>query len=221
GSVSWRSLFHKLRALRPSSAEIGEQWPLLWDVLDNEGSMGVTEVKPELLRAWAQSNEARRHAVAFMEDLRYPLLYALREALEPAFPELQRDARGELAGPVNAGRRPEVTVGFLVPAGGEMRVWAQLWAWQDFRFVVSARYPSDDRSPEAKEAISALARTHFDNWKDSALWRALPLDDDFLARPNLPDDLVVWAKEAFEQIAVSGVLSLAAAPLVAEADDEI
>lgn len=220
GSVSWNALLDDLRDLCPSDTRLEQQWPLFLDVLENEGSMGVTKVKPELLRAWAQATDGRRHAVAFMENLRYPLLLALQEALEPSFPSLERDERASVAPAPSRGQRPQVDVQFFVPRGDEMHVAAQLWAWEDFRFAVSARYPSEDRSPEAKEAIATLARARFENWNDRWLWRSRPLSDELLARPDLPDELLTWARESFDHIAASGILRLAAAPLPPEAEDD-
>jgi hypothetical protein len=225
GSLSWGALFDDLRALRPSNEKLAMQWPLLLDVLEAEGSMGVTRVKPELLRAWAQAVPARNHVVAFMQGMRPSLLAGLQEALGPVFPDLAPAARASAADTPTAGRRPQVDVNFFVPRGdeergGEERVAAQLWAWEDFRFTVSVRYPADDRSQGARVALASLDAAGFVNWKNSWLWRSLPLDDELLASPALTDRLLEWAKESFDLIAASGVLGFDVLPLAPAAEDE-
>ena len=107
-----------------------------------------------------------------------------------------------------------------VPAGGQARASAQLWAWEDFRFSVSARYPAHDRSPEAKQALSQLASAGFWNWKNRWLWRSMPLDDDMLGSSELADRLLEWARESFAMIAASGLFLLEAAPNAIEPDDD-
>lgn len=218
GSLAWAAILDDLREL-PANRLVGDHWRLLLDILEDEGSMGVTKVKPELLRSWAQAAEARRHAVAFMEGLRSPLLVAVQEAFEPAFPTLAASERAGVT-PTSNGKRPQVDVQFHVPRAGEVRAAAQLWAWEDFRFAVSARYPSEDRSAEARHAIAHLAASGFENWKNRWLWRSLPLDQELLESSELADRLLEWAKESFGQIAGSGILVLAAQPLPPESDDQ-
>jgi hypothetical protein len=155
-----------------------------------------------------------------MEGLRSPLLIALQEALEPAFPSLLATDRAGVTPAPSSGRRPQVDVQFDVPRGGEVRVAAQLWAWEDFRFAVSARYPSEDRSPEARQAIAHVAACGFENWKNRWLWRSLPLGQELLESPELAYRLLEWAKESFGKIAASGVLVLAAEPLPPESGEE-
>lgn len=220
GSVAWAAVIDDLRGL-PADPRIAEQWRLLFDILEHEGSMGVTNVKPELLRAWAQTSDARKHAVAFMEGLRSPLLVALQEALEPAFPRLAPGDRADVTPAPSHGRRPQVDVQFYVPRGGEVRAAAQLWAYEDFRFAASVRYPSDDRSAHARQAIAHLAGVGFENWKDRWLWRSTPLDQELLESPDLADRLLAWGRETFEQIAVSGVLTLDVEPLSPADEDEV
>jgi hypothetical protein len=220
GSVAWGSLFDGLRMLRPSNEKLAVQWPLLLDVLEDEGSMGVTRVKPELLRAWAQAVPARQHAVAFMQGMRPSLLAGLQEALEPVFPDLAPEDRASAADTPTAGRRPQVDVNFFIPSGGEARLAAQLWAWEDFRFTVSVRYPADNRSEAAKAALASLDAAGFANWENSWLWRSLPLDDELLANTGLTDRLLEWARETFDLIAATGVLSFDVVPLASADDDE-
>lgn len=219
GSLAWASIIDDLRRLQADS-RIQGQWRLLFDILEDEGSMGVTKVKPELLRAWAQTAGARKHAVAFMEGLRNPLLAAFQEALEPAFPNLDASERAAVTEAPSNGRKPQVDVQFFIPRGGEIRAAAQLWAWEDFRFAVSARYPADDRSDEARNAIAQLAAHGFENWKDRWLWRSLPLNQQLLECPDLGDQLLRWARETFGQIAASRIFVLEAEPLPLDAGDD-
>ena len=139
----------------PADPTVAEQRRLLFDILEDEGSMGVTRVEPELLRALGAGRRSTKHAVAYMEGLRTPLLISLQEALNPAIPSL---AAGERA--TQRRRRQRATAAVDVESTCPRRRRAgggELWAWKDFRFGVSARYPSDDRSAEARQAIAHLA----------------------------------------------------------------
>jgi hypothetical protein len=84
-----------LRRLRPRNDFLALQWPLLLDILEDEGAVGITDPNPELLEVWARSFRARDHTVGFVESLRAPMLEGLRDALELSFPELPRDARAD------------------------------------------------------------------------------------------------------------------------------
>lgn len=217
GSLSWSSVLEDLRAL-PAHPALTVQWNLLFDILQDEGSMGVTRVEPDLLEAWSKAAVARQHAVAFMDGLRAPLLAGLQEALASVLPHLAASDRA-YATPTSNGRRPQVDVQFAIPRGGDVRAAAQLWAWEDFRFAVSARYPADDRSEGARTAVADLARGGFDNWKNRWLWRSRRLDQELLTAPDLAERLLEWARETFDMIATSGILSVDVTPVASEEDD--
>jgi hypothetical protein len=124
GSVRWARLLPALRMLRPSNDALAAQWPLFLDVLEEEGSMGFTNAKPELFEAWARFPDARGHMIDFVDSIREALLDALREEL--LRPGNGTMARQELAGFAGRGRKQDrvispalgkVVAGFKVPAG--------------------------------------------------------------------------------------------------------
>lgn len=219
GSVAWSSLFALLRELKPDNDRLAAQWPIFLDVLEYEGSMGVTSLEPELLLAWARAAPARRHAVAFADSLRYPLLEALRDALQQGDPSKLREDLADVGPGPTSGRRPEIDLRYLIPRSGPVHVQAQLWAWEDFRFVVSARYPLHDRSSEVAAAIARLARAGFDNYKSWWLWKSLALEDGLIESPELIDHLLHWGRARFEEIAHSGILNHPVEPIPAVQDD--
>lgn len=208
GSVAWASIFDRLRSLRPRNTTLCKQWPLFLDVLEYEGSMGVVRIDPELLMTWARAAPARHHAVALAESLRNPLLEALRDVLQLARPERPRWELASASDAIPDGRRPQIDLEYTVPAGGDVSVVSQLWAWEDFRFAVSVKYPANDRTSKARAAIAYLARVDFGNWKNLWLWRSMPLHEELLKSDGLVETLLEWAREGFAHIVESGILEL-------------
>jgi hypothetical protein len=215
GSVQWVRLLPHMRALKPSNADLAEQWPLFLDVLEEEGSMGFTQADPGLFKTWAGYYDARKHMVDFMNHMREPLLEALRESLGPG---LSSDERHHLA----AYRRPgkarivvvkprlgKVPVRFRVPADGPERISTGLWGWGEPRFVVEVPYPNVGTSG-ADAAISKLLGRGFENWRDrnQVLWRYLPLDDTLIQSAGLENRVLEFAHKSFKMLVASGFLDL-------------
>ena len=215
GSVQWVRLLPELHNFRPANGELARQWPLLLEVLDEEGSMGFTQADPSLFKTWAGYYDARKHMVDFMNHMREPLLEALREALGP---ELSQDERHHLA----AYRRPgkakivvvkprlgKVPVRFRVPADGQERISTGLWGWGEPRFVVEVPYPKAGTSGELA-AITKLLGQGFENWrdKDQVLWRYFSLDDELIQSDELESRVLEFAHESFKTLVASGFLDL-------------
>jgi hypothetical protein len=227
GSVQWVRLLPGLRALKPSNADLAKQWPLLLDVLEEEGSMGFTQADPGLFKTWAGYYDARKHMIDFMNHVREPLLEALREALGPGLPA---DERHHLA----AYRRPgkakivvvkprlgKVPVRFRVPADGPERISTGLWGWGEPRFVVEVPYPRSGTRRE-RVAITSLLGLGFENWreKDQVLWRHMPLDDELIQSDELEGRVLGFAHESFEKLVASGLLDLPPGEAGALPEDE-
>ena len=128
GSTQWAKLLPGLRALRPQSPMLAEQWPLFLDVLEKEGSMGFTRPDTDLFRAWTKYVPAREHMIDFVDTLRLPLLEVLRDALTGTQPGARRAdladfaSRGKTTPRVVVPRLGKVSVGFRVPASGPERL---------------------------------------------------------------------------------------------------
>lgn len=228
GSVQWGRLLPGLRELRPRDPDLAVQWPLFLDVLEMEGSMGFTKADDRLFRSWADYPSARQHLVEFLDTVRRPLLDSLREALAPvaAHGSKERVEAAEFAtrGKVRRAVVPrlgEVLVGFRVPADGPERLWAGLWGWGEPRFVIELPYPIS--VSETKDAVSTLKANGFKSRKDHRLASYLPLTDELLGSAALQETVVVFAAEAFRQIADSGVLTLetTAAAVTTDAPDVV
>jgi hypothetical protein len=122
GSVRWRALLPGLRKLKPVNQHVTRQWRVLLDVLEEQGDLGVTEVKTELIEAWAHYIEGREHLADILGDLR-------EHALDVLTRELKRKHRGAAKQPVSEWKKGErevvavirdqrsVWIGFSVPAG--------------------------------------------------------------------------------------------------------
>lgn len=213
GSVQWVRLLSGLRALEPSNAELARQWPLLLDVLDEEGSMGFTQADPSLFKTWAGYYDARRHMIDFMNHVREPLLEALRNALGPQLPPTERSHLASFMRPgkvvVVKTSLGKVVVRFRVPADGPERFSAGLRGWGEPRFVVEVPFPKSG-TPRERAAIAKLQELGFENWreKDVSLLRYLPLDDALIRSDQLERRVLDFAYESFRMIDGSGVLDV-------------
>lgn len=216
GSVRWARLLPGLRELKPRNPELARQWPLFFDVLESEGSMGFTQPDMDLFGAWAQYAEARQHMVDFIDAVRRPVLGALRDEL--ASGESNVRAREALADFMTYGkikrvvapRLGKVVIEFKIPADGQIRLSAGVWGWGDPRFFVDLPFPKmDDKSERARAAVTALKKSGFESWRDRVLTRYLPLDAELLGASDLEEQIVDFAQETFRHIVVSGVLDLA------------
>jgi hypothetical protein len=65
GSVRWAQLLPQLHKLPIADRQLAAQWRLFFDVLDEQGDLGMTRADAELIRAWARYLEGRNH----LEDL--------------------------------------------------------------------------------------------------------------------------------------------------------
>jgi hypothetical protein len=55
-----------LRRLEPINREVTRQWRVLLDVLE-QGDLGVTEVRTDLIEAWARYIEGREHLASILD----------------------------------------------------------------------------------------------------------------------------------------------------------
>jgi len=224
GPTRWRSLLKGMQALQPSDPMLAGQWPLFLEVLEQEGSMGFTEPKPELFDTFGRARLARMHMEEFLRAIRVPLLQSLQTACGGS------DDAAAFYFP--GGRKFSYTkwgridIPFRVPAKGGGRVRAGLIGWDSPPgFVVQ---PGGDRrwdkrmeafSPDVKDAVRFLMSRDF----DARYMRAwMPLDAKLLRSAEFDDIVVAWAAERFRDIVESGYLQshLAVEDATADVDED-
>jgi hypothetical protein len=215
GSVRWGTILDRLRKLRPADDSLAQQWPLFLDVLETEGSMGMTQPDPEMLLVWAKGPPARAQAESFVEAVRRPLLDVLRRELVGAGlandPESAAASvlRGKTKKRAVFPRLGKMQAEFRVPADGRPVISAGLWGWGDLNFVVEIPYPRSDVDPERARTIARrLQQAGFRSWRDRLLENFLPLDENALRDPALQDTLIEFARASFGAVVSSGFLTL-------------
>lgn len=224
GSVQWRRLLPGLRGMRSADEQLNSQWPVFLGVLEEEGSMGFTQPKPDLFRVFAQLRETRLHTDEFVEALQMPLLEALVKALggDSQAASIYKTTGGKMH--VARSWNAITDSIFLVPADGAQRIRAGLFAYNPpVRFYVA---PKNGRTwvarlaklpPEAQESVKFLFARDFRNHDLHAF---LELDETLLLGPSLEEDIVEWAHARFVDIAQSGLLTHTVEPAAPEGSDD-
>jgi hypothetical protein len=217
GATRWQSLLPGMRLLRPTDERLADQWPLLIDVLEEEGSMGFTRPDPQLFDAFARGSRANRHMEDFLRVLETPLLQALQNVLGgPA----QASLYWKRPGRFSRARWGKIDIPFRVPAGGPGRVRAGLIGWEPpvsfyVQPVPNQRWDLRKFSAEAQLAVDRLTSGDF----EPKYMRAyLDLDDGLLASERLAEQILEWATERFADLRASGLLDL---PVEALGDADI
>jgi hypothetical protein len=225
GSVQWRRLLPALRAMESRNAALSQQWPLFFDVLEEEGSMGFTRPQPELFRLFGELRAVMKHTDEFVEALQIPLLEALVNALggSEGAADIHRGRGGRMH--IARSRNAITDIIFRVPASGEQRIRAGLFAYNPpVRFYVA---PMSGRtwvarmaglSPNAQDAVRFLISRGF---RDRDLHSFLELDEHTLRDPNLEENVVEWTHARFVDIVESGLLECTTEPVdLSPQDDE-
>jgi hypothetical protein len=224
GSVRWADLLGDLQGLDLSNALLGQQWSLFLDVLEAEGAMGFTNPNKELMLAWASFPSARQHGIDFVDALRRPLLDELQLSLaqppgtQPSDQAAAFFRRGKSSERVVFPQFGKITTRFHVPANGPVRIVAGLWGWDQLNFIVETPYPTA-KTDAARDAIAYLQSRDFGNWRNQLLTRYLHLDEAMLARATLQEEVIKFARGAFDEIMASHVLSLDAVEAEEPASD--
>jgi hypothetical protein len=187
--------------------------------------MGFTSADVALFDAWAVYPRARAHMVDFVNSVADALLDALRDELAVVAPRMPRDAlaalstRGKVKRVVTP-RLGKVDVTLRIPTDGAERISAGLWGWDDPRFFVEVPFPAVGSPDRARRKASiALKECGFGHWRERSFVRQLPLTEDLLRAPDLPERVVRFAGECFRGIAQSGILAFEPAPPRSEEAD--
>jgi hypothetical protein len=224
GSVQWRHLLPGLRAMRGRDPALNEQWPLFFDVLEEEGSMGFTKPQPDLFRLFGELRAVMKHTDEFVEALQMPLLEALVDALGggEGAADIHRGRGGRMH--IARSRNAITDIIFRVPASGAQRIRAGLFAYNPpVRFYVA---PMSGRtwvarmarlSPSAQEAVRYLISRGF---RDRDLHSFFELDEQTLRSPTLEENVVEWTHARFVDIVESGLLECTTEPFGLSTQDE-
>jgi hypothetical protein len=218
GSVRWGRLAHALQALQPRSRYLAEQWPILLDLLEGEGTLGFTTPKPDMFEIWARSHTATQHVHSlfdavegpFLEDLRTLLTTSSLDSLRTSSPSY-RLRRGRPLRDWNRhtaiGRRVDV----LGPGYPEMAI--ELFGPSSpptFLIHVGPR-PID----QPDEMRASLERGGFvPAWWDMNWWNlSLPATPELVERADLLEHLrETWWLPALHTIVHSQILASLAIP---------
>jgi len=186
---------------------------LFLEVLETEGSMGFTRPRTELFDAFATSGAVISHMRDFLRSIEHPLLEALIEecggGVDAAAPYLG-------FGRFSWSQSGRVDIPYRVPANGPGKIRAGLiGSSPPTAFFVQ---PNDGQqwiaklgslSDEAAAAVKTLRQGSFGYRQFRA---KLPLDSELLARDDLEDKVVEWARDRFREIVASGLLDHAVPP---------
>jgi hypothetical protein len=122
GSVRWAHLRDRLAGLPIGDVQLRAQWRLFVDVLDQQGDLGMTRAQPELIRAWAQYLQGRKHLEDILDQVQERALDVVERAMRKKY---GRKAKGEpLVAPYTRGKKRQVVqrdqvsvyLGFCIPA---------------------------------------------------------------------------------------------------------
>ena len=196
-----------LRGLFPGDPALAQQWPLLLDILEDEGSMGFVNASADFFRAWEVAIPAQRHVESFVDAIRVPLLQELRDALTDVGCETTAELYVRAGMP--GGRETVqnmIQAHFGIPIGGPCRLWAGMWAWEDLHWEVKTSFPVSG-PPAADRAVAELRHAGFRSWQDKVMTRLRPIDEAMLGRPTFQEEIVAWRARGLSYvIAASGVL---------------
>jgi hypothetical protein len=219
GAVRWAHLAEGLRKLPIADPFVADQWPLLIDVLDSQGDLGVTSVDHSLPRAWARYLEGRAVLIDLLDSIRERALDVLRSELSKRYPDHGPGER--LCAPFTHGKRGMVAVksdqqtvwtGFNVPAREKSAPAVGLSFWMedgDVMFGVAAdpyNGPERVRRKERQlaEASRRLLKAGFQS-DDSSWWRQYP-SSAFLDDEDVPARLLALVKKDVRALVTSDIL---------------
>jgi hypothetical protein len=136
GAVRWAQMVDGLRRLPIADARFAEQWPLLIDVLEAEGDLGVTSIDTDLVRAWAHYLDGRQVLADLLDSVREASLDIIASELLSRYPD--HGPASDVCAPITHGKKGAVSVkreqqliwsGYAIPAtddGGAIAL--QFWA---------------------------------------------------------------------------------------------
>jgi hypothetical protein len=219
GAIRWAHLADGLRGLHVRDEGIAAQWPLLVDVLEAQGDLGVTSVDSELVRAWARYVDGRDLLADILDAIRERTYDIIVEALLERYPAHGPGER--ICAPLFRGKRGVVAIkreqqivsmGFTIPARekNEPALIVHFWmAHGEPYFGVRADpYLGYDRvkngDNELEEASVALARAGFMN-EGGSWWREHPASR-FLDCDDVPTRLLELIREDVSAIVNSDLL---------------
>lgn len=219
GAVRWAQLAGPLRRLGVSNEGIARQRPLLVDVLEAQGDLGVTSVDAELVRSWARYVDGRALLAEVLDGIRERTYDIVVEALLDRYPEYGPSAR--ICAPLMRGKRGVVAVkrdqqtvsmGFTIPAreSKEPALIVHFWMThgEPFFGVRADPYLGHDRvkngDDDLEEASVALSRAGFMN-EGGSWWREHPASR-FLDCDDVPTRLVELIRDDVRTIVASDLL---------------
>lgn len=219
GGVRWAHLLRAgLRDLPVADAEVRGQWPVLLDILDAQGDLGVTRVDATLVNSWASYLDGRKILVDLLDDIRQPVLEIIRRELSAKYP--RAGTPGKLCAPLAHGKgkvvvktaQSEVRTGYRIPARCKEAVLSAVFYAREGapHFAIEA-WPIDgyarlDRGESSLvKASRQLLRAGFD--AENGCWWRQHAGTEFLRRKDVSLRLLEFAEADIREIVQSGLLS--------------
>jgi hypothetical protein len=205
-----------MRAMKSVDQKLNDQWPILLDVLEAEGSMGFTKPRPDLFEALGQVRASGNHIAEFVRAVQVPLHAALVDALggDDTAAAIYRTRGGGLY--VGKSWNGIIETAFRIPPSGPPAIRSGVFGFNPpVRFFVAphqgrrwaARLARLD--PKAQAAVRFLFERGF---RDHDLHAFYDLDRRALQSPTLEEDVVEWAHARFVDIVQSGLLDTTLQP---------
>jgi len=225
GAVRWARLWDRgLADLPISDADVALQWKLLLGIMHEQGDLGLTTVDSELIVAWTRYEEAQKHLVAILGDVRQPALDLLRDRLHAKY--RRYGTREQLAATHHFGGReaqpykrqkenvwtairvpartnhPTVRLSFVAAEAGRPMFSVEVGVWD------SQRRFGDGEAP-LKRAARKLAESGLksgSHYGEYVFWSEHEADS-FLRAPDVPARLVELIEPDLTAIVDSGLLA--------------
>ena len=218
GAVRWAQIVDGLRQLPIADAGIAEQWPLLVDVLEAEGDLGVTSIDTDLVRAWARYLDGRQVLADLLDSVRERGSDIIAGQLLSRYPD--HGSASEVCVPITHGKKGAVSVkreqqliwsGYAIPATDDSGAIAlQFWPDDGEPCFGVAVIPGDVddrlRDNDAQLAAASLALLKNGFQQNRGLWWSVHPPAEYLHHDDVPKRLLELVEPDVRTIIESDIL---------------
>jgi hypothetical protein len=218
GAVRWTHLVDGMRHLPIADTAVAAQWPLLLDVLEAQGDLGVTSVDTNLVHAWARYLDGRAVLTDLMDAIRERALDLIGDQLARRYPDYGPATR--LCAPLAVGKslvavkreQQVVSTAYAVPAREQNDAVVRLQFWMDrgealFGLRI-APYDGLQRvrrtEPQLAAAAALLLKAGFRDRR--GCWWSEHRSPEFLDSDDVPERLLEIVARDMRAVADSDIL---------------
>jgi hypothetical protein len=217
GSLRWAKIFDDLCGLPIEDEDVRRQWPLLLQVLYDQGDIGMTVPRTDLIEAWSKHEAGRRELKDLLVQLREDALGTLRTEMKRKY--RGKGGREELADYFTRGDKGQVLVhhdrvsvylGFLIPSTEDtLRLRIQINSyrgWPDFTVqaepwrgceLLREKHPRFLRASARLQAMGFSTNGHF--------WARVHEPGEYLHHDDVPERLRELGTADIRSIVESGI----------------